>query len=245
MTPRATEPSVAAAALARRAPNRGMTLLEIAVILLIVGLLAGAVLGGRELMDASRVRTLLAEINGARTAYFGFIDRYRSLPGDFAGATVSIPNATANGNGNGRIEMLAAGAPVDEHIAAWEHLSRAGYLIGPFTYSPGPETPGNAPSSAFGAFLRVIHGADFAGEASPRSNLNTGNFIPARVLAEADRKADDGLAATGAFRFSSVATSGNAPQLNLCVHTDGSTAGAWRVTGPGDNGNCGATWLLE
>lgn len=229
----------------RKRNQRGFTLVEIAVVLLIIGLLAGAVLASRELIDASKVRTLIAELDAAKTAYFGFVDRYRGPPGDYARATTAIPNATVNGDGNGRIEPRSAGAPVDEHIAAWEHLSRAGYLVGPFVYIQGNETASSAPSSAFGAFMRIVSGADYGGLASPRNNLNSGNFIPARVLAEADRKVDDGIAITGAFRFSSVATTGIAPVLAQCVRTSGPDAGSWQVTGPGDNGNCGAAWLLE
>lgn len=224
---------------------RGFTLLEIAVVLLVVGLLVGALLASRELMDSAKVRALVGALDSARTAYYGFVDRYRGPPGDYPRATLAIPNASVDGNGNGRIEPRSAGAAIDEHIAAWEHLGRAGFLVGPFVYDEGNETAGNAPSSVFGAYMRLVTGADYAGRAIPRDNVNSGNFIPASVLAEADRKMDDGIATTGKFRFSTVATTGPAPTLAHCVRSGGAYDGHWQTIGQGDNRNCGATWLLE
>lgn len=222
----------------------GFTLVETAVVLVIIGLLVAAIMVAGEIMNSARARTLITEVNSLKGAYFGFVDRYHGFPGDYLRATVDIPNTTVNGNGNGRIESTATGAPVDEYIAAWEHLSGAGFITGRYRYTAGPENPGSAPKTAFGAYPRLISGQQYAGIALTRINLNTGNLIPASVLADADRKIDEGTAVEGAFRFSSIDTAGVPPVESRCVRASAPEAGGWRIDGANES-NCGATWLLQ
>ncbi|HKU71092.1 MAG TPA: prepilin-type N-terminal cleavage/methylation domain-containing protein, partial [Burkholderiales bacterium] len=103
-----------------RKSQSGFTLIEIAIVLVIIGLLLGGVLKGQELITSARVRNMISTQDGIKAAYFGFLDRFRALPGDYTLATTNIVGATANGNGNGRIETGAAGAPApagaEEHI---------------------------------------------------------------------------------------------------------------------------------
>ena len=109
----------------------GFTLIEIAIVIAILGLLLGGVLKGQELITSARVRNLISQNDGAKAAYFGFLDRYRALPGDYGLATTNIAGATVNGNGNGLITAAGvAGAVENEYIAVWEHLSRAGFING-------------------------------------------------------------------------------------------------------------------
>src|SRR5688572_28769310 len=118
-----------------RKPQSGFTLIEIAIVLVIIGLLLGGVLKGQELITAARVRNLISNQDGIKAAYFGFLDRFRALPGDYANATTNITNVSTvaacgtagNGNGNGRIE-----AATNEHILAWDHLSHAGFINGTY-----------------------------------------------------------------------------------------------------------------
>src|SRR6186997_1527886 len=84
--------------------QNGFTLIEIAIVLVIIGLLLGGVLKGQELITSARVRNLISQQDGIKAAYFGFQDRYRALPGDYSGANAfaNIPNmvgATFGGNG--------------------------------------------------------------------------------------------------------------------------------------------------
>jgi prepilin-type N-terminal cleavage/methylation domain-containing protein len=68
----------------------GFTLIEIAIVLVIIGLLLGGVVKGQEPITSARVRSLIAQQDGIRAAFFGFQDRYRALPGDCAAASTSI-----------------------------------------------------------------------------------------------------------------------------------------------------------
>src|SRR6188472_935406 len=93
--------------------QNGFTLIEIAIVLVIIGLLLGGVLKGQELITGARVRNLVAQQDGVKAAYFGFLDRYRALPGDYAAAATNISNVAAtaacnNGNGNGNGQIVGA-----------------------------------------------------------------------------------------------------------------------------------------
>ena len=78
----------------------GFTLIEIAIVLVIIGLLLGGVLKGQELITSARVRNLAHTQDGIKAAFFGFQDRFRALPGDYSG-----PLAVAN------ISGVVAGTP--------------------------------------------------------------------------------------------------------------------------------------
>src|SRR5215510_8729844 len=108
-----------------RPVSKGFTLIEIAIVLVIIGLLLGGVLKGQELITGARVRNLISQQDGIKAAFFGFQDRYRALPGDYAAAQTNITGVSGNGNGNGRIENAATGTDVIEHeeIRVWNHLT--------------------------------------------------------------------------------------------------------------------------
>ncbi len=212
----------------------GFTLIEVAVVMMLFALLAGVVLAANELILSARARALSADLDAYRTAHFGFIDRYRAMPGDMGTAVRDIRGATGNGNADGRIEATGA---MDEPSLAWEHLFRAGFLQG----RQRADRP--APVNVFGAPARVEYGSRFAGATAARHNFNTGNLVPASVLAEIDRKLDDGFATTGAVRFSYVDTVGAPPAPERCFDTLAVSSGSWRI-GTSEETNCGATWLL-
>src|SRR4051794_507674 len=85
---------------------QGFTLVEIAIVLVIIGLLLGGILKGQEMITQAKIKTPIADFSGIPAAYYGSQDRYRAIPGDgpnAAGrwaAAGTLPAATA-GNGNG------------------------------------------------------------------------------------------------------------------------------------------------
>lgn len=193
----------------------GFTLVETAIVLVIIGLLLMAVIQGQELIRSARVRSLIAEGEAVSTAILGFQDRFGALPGDYQDATRNLAVSSGNGNGNGRIEDNAAGPDVVPHeeILVWNHLSTAGFLNGSFSMASSSVAivdTGNTPTNVFGGHLQVIYDANwgYSANSTPRHNVKTGNQIPVEILAEIDRKIDDGLPASGRFQFSPYVANG-------------------------------------
>ena len=227
-----------------RRRQTGFTLIEIAIVLVIIGLLLGGVLKGQELITSARVRNLISQQDGIKAAYFGFLDRFRSLPGDYSLASTNIANvaAGANGNGNGQIESALGGGTIDEHIAVWDHLSHAGFINGSYTYAALPETPATVPANPYVRYIQLIYDNAYGtGTPALRHNIKTGNQIPSEILSEIDRKIDDGNPVGGVFQFSPYngGAGGTAPT--------GGAAGQCYVgttwTAPTVS-NCGAASLL-
>ena len=192
----------------------GFSLIEIAMVVVIIGLLLGGILWGVSLIASAGMRRVMSNVEEAKVVYFGFLDRYRSLPGDYSLATTNIAGATVNGNGNGQIQSVLGGGTVDEHIAVWEHLSHAGFLNKAFTYAAIPETPGSAPMTLNGRYVQLIYDNAYgAGSGPMRHNFKTGNLVSSWILAEIDRKVDDGNPLGGVFQFSTYngGTGGTSP----------------------------------
>ncbi|MPZ46417.1 MAG: prepilin-type N-terminal cleavage/methylation domain-containing protein [Betaproteobacteria bacterium] len=239
-----------------RTYQRGFTLIEIAIVLVIIGLLLGGVLKGQELITSARVRNLIAQQDGIKAAFFGFQDRFRSMPGDYASAstTLKCPSGTTclNGNGNGIIEAAAAGTGVEAHeeILTWMHLSSAGFLNGSYQMTTGEAAPTetNSPRNPYNVFLEFVHDNDYYDTAAPpivKLNLKTGSQIPVEIVAEVDRKIDDGHAQRGSFRFSPYNGTGTdlpAPAgatSGACVNSGNQT---WFISE--GQANCGGTSLF-
>ena len=229
--------------------EQGFTLIEIAIVLVIIGLLLGGILKGQELITSARVRNLISQQDGIKAAFFGFQDRFRALPGDYAQAstTINCTPACTNGNGNGQITANGvAGATVDEQIAAWEHLSKSGFINGSYTYAAAPETTTSAPTNPYSRYIQIIYDNVYDGNPTARHNIKTGNQIPSDILAEVDRKIDDGSATGGGFRFSVYAGQssggGVAPVGSGTCYT-AAAPNNWTTTGTIDS-NCGGASLL-
>ena len=233
--------------------ERGFTLIEIAIVLVIIGLLLGGVLKGQELITSARVRNLISQQDGIKAAFFGFQDRYRALPGDYAAAQNNISNSNGNGNGNGRIEDNAAGSGVIPHeeILAWNHLTMAGFMNGSYTMassSTADPDADNNPVNPYSVYVKIIYDNEYGtqvGAAPAKHNLKTGGQVPVEIVAEVDRKIDDGKPYKGGVQFSTYnANDGASPEEGS---DDACTAALdvetnWNLRS--GNANCGVAVLL-
>ena len=219
--------------------QRGFTLVEIAIVLVIIGLLLGGILKGQELITSARVRNIADQNSGVQAAYYGFIDRYRQVPGDWnnTNAAQAIPGVTTGGNDSGRLDAFG-GSDWTEALALWEHMSKAGFIQGNYTGGTAAPTAADtdkAPRNAFNGFLVLYRTDDYddAGTAAERLNLVLGAGIPVNVLRELELKVDDGLPETGVMRHaltSGATHSATAHSVAGCV--DGTTTPPiWDIAG--------------
>ena len=65
-----------------KARQSGFTLVEIAIVLVIIGLLLGGILKGQEMITHAKIKNVIADFSGVSAAYHGYQDRYRAIPGD-------------------------------------------------------------------------------------------------------------------------------------------------------------------
>ena len=215
-----------------RPVSKGFTLIEIAIVLVIIGLLLGGVLKGQELITSARVRNLISQQDGIKAAFFGFQDRFRALPGDYAAASTNINGVTINGDGNGQIDPTNV-AGTGESILVWNHLTAAGFLNG--SYSMATSTTivpadTNTPKNPYSVYVQLVYDNNYgSGTVPSKHNLKTGGQIPVEIVAEVDRKIDDGNPYSGSFQFSPyVPSGGTAPDPATCITGTGPTA-TWAI----------------
>lgn len=228
--------------------NRGFTLLEAALVVLILGTLIAGVVTGEELITAARAKTLINQQEVLRVAFFSFQDRFRFLPGDYNDAIRNV-GATRDGNGNGRIDGTRESGT--ENILAWEHLSRAGFIGGYYTYRSSVPWVTAIPTGAYNSFMDMAYDNWYGDPGATNRkvhNIKTGNEVPASILSEVDRKIDDANALSGTFQFSdfhldgaAIVSLGPAP---ACVSNVSGTLGQWNAATSPSARNCGAASLL-
>ena len=230
-----------------RRHQQGFTLVEIGVVLLIIGLLLGAVLKGQELIASARVNNLISSMNGYKAAIYAFQDRYRMMPGDSSAAATKVGTGAVNCTvscDDGLISYMHNASLVNNHLSA------AGFYSGPAgtvesNDGPGPATflnnPGGGP--IFVANMGFVDNShnNSVGTGLPLV-LQTGGRLSSKLLAEVDRRIDNGTAESGRFQVSTEPwqTSG---WTGCVTGADGWSTRYWIEDNPGKN--CGGAEILE
>ena len=183
-----------------RAPaqQKGFTLVEIAIVLVIIGLLLGGVLKGQSLIEGSKVKAVVNEYRGTASAINVYLDKYRAIPGDDLNViantgTGTAPTALTGGNGvidTGTWIGAAAAAAANESSLFWQHTRAAG-IVGGATGGTANSTLGgtlgvtsnvlrpNSPAGARGQFVVCASG------------------VPGSIAIQVDTSMDDGAGTTG------------------------------------------------
>ncbi len=185
--------------------QRGFTLIEIAIVLVIIGLLLGGVLQGQQLIENSRVKSATNDLNGLSAAAFSYQDRYGRLPGDDGplatlqargGSWATLPAGTA-GNVDGRMTATAANVftGAAEGAFFFSHLRAAGFITGDPLVAPG--TAAVLPQNPFGGITGIIGDTIFTNMAGNKICMNN---VPGSAGIALDTQLDDGNPAAGRFR---------------------------------------------
>ena len=176
--------------------NSGFTLIEIAIVLVIIGLLLGGVLKGQEMMTNAKIKRVSNDFNGISAAVFSYLDRYSFLPGDDLNAKSRWGDGASDGDGNGLVDDA-------EQADVWGHLHLSGLISGTGT---------QAPNHAFGGAIRIQNeGAGLSGAVICMLNM------PGKTAEIIDRQVDDGNGNTGEFRQEADSISYNQEATDLTV----------------------------
>jgi prepilin-type N-terminal cleavage/methylation domain-containing protein len=201
----------------------GFSLIELAVVLIIMGLLIGGILKGKDLIDSARLKRVISQLNELRMATIGFLDKYDAFPGDFNKASFLIKSGLPNGNGNGIVEGAGL-SPGSEALCFWSHLAEAGFIG-----SPGLKSEQNvgefgkgAPESSLGGGFTVennphgLAGLWFILGKKNGDHGDGGLLTPTQAM-NIDKKMDNGQPTSGKVRAIDGADIG----ANACVTEKG------------------------
>lgn len=204
----------------------GFTLVEIAIVLVIIGLLLGGVLKGQELINSAKIKNFANDFRNVPLFIYGYQDKYRALPGDDAAVVAHIPTATpattpAGGIGNGAINGNWDTVTVtDESMLFWQHVRLAGFASGSTVVAANNTYwPTNADGGRIGIesgssnFILNTDGVTFL----QGSYVVCSTGILGRFALQLDTTMDDGNPQTGSMRVVTTAHARGAVALTTAA----------------------------
>lgn len=174
----------------------GFTLIELAIVLVIIGLLLGGVLKGQELINSAKVKNMSSDFRNVPVYIYGYQDKFRALPGDDKAAVAHVGAATGhNGDGTGTIGgLFSSTAATDESVMFWEHVRRAGLAPGSTDTTAADFFPTNSDGGRIGvsSVLPII--------GLPGTYFMCSKAVVGKFARQIDVTMDDGNPNTGSMR---------------------------------------------
>ena len=204
----------------------GFTLIEIAIVLVIIGLLLGGVLKGQELINSAKVKNLATDFRNIPVFIYGYQDKFKALPGDdtavatthLAGTAAVAATTPTSKQGNGVIDGLWNSLTnTDESYLFWQHVRLAGLAPGP-TAIPGTPAVGDGykPVNAAGGeigiqsnngtFTTIMQNAASIAAPMTGTYIICSQGILGKYVKQLDTTMDDGNTDTGSMRTADAAT---------------------------------------
>lgn len=204
-----------------RRHQSGFTLIEIAIVLVIIGLLLGGILKGQELINSARVKNLSNDFRNIPVFVYAYQDRFRAIPGDDSAVAAHVGGTlatTGSTPGNGVIDgAWNSTTTTHESFLFWQHVRLADLAPGPTLTTATDYLPLNA----VGGRVGIQSTAPFTG-------MNRGTYficstgISGRFARQLDTQLDDGASNTGTMQSGTFSATPGAPTSPL-VDTDNYT----------------------
>jgi prepilin-type N-terminal cleavage/methylation domain-containing protein len=185
----------------------GFTLIELAIVLVIIGLLLGGVLRGQELINSAKVKNMARDFQNVQVYIYGYQDKYKALPGDdhSANTHLNVGGVTGTNASNGTQNGVIQGAwntttDGDESCVFWQHVRLAGLAPGSTTVSCAANNT-YQPRNADGGLIGVQSISGFTAiTGMSGAYVVCSNGILGKFAKQLDTTLDDGAGDTGSVK---------------------------------------------
>lgn len=186
----------------------GFTLIELAIVLVIIGLLLGGVLKGQELINSAKVKNMTNDFRSVQVQLYTYQDKYRALPGDDKAARDHLGVSATNGNGDGIINGLYHAAN-GETFQVWQQLRLAQIATG----AVDTASAGYLPVNADGGRIGVQSGTTPSIANLSATYVVCSEAVSGKFVRQLDVLLDDGSTSTGSMMATSQPIDGAAPAV--------------------------------